>query len=104
MKEREKERKHQVLVELDEELIIRLHKISQRIKFPMNGLINGYIRKGVTDTEEAERKKQALKDEIEWERDCKIDDDYHRAMEEMEDEQDLSTYLEPYQNSHGENY
>ena len=78
------------------ERIRELKTISLETGLPITVLVDYAIRSYVNAYQEEKRKKEALQDEVAW----RMENGYDERFDEPNDEsEDLSNYLDPYQNN-----
>lgn len=80
--------------------IRELFRIGQETGLPLTVLVDYAVRSYIATYERNKRKKELLRDEVEWGMQDKHDEEQNEP-----DPDDLTDYLEPYQNNpYGEDY
>ena len=69
-----------------------LHRIGTETGVPMTVLVDYFLGKCIEAYDKKKAEKEALEDEVAWNLE-------NKQPEEDDDAEDLTTYLEPYQNS-----
>jgi hypothetical protein len=82
------------------DIIRELFIIGQETGLPITVLVDYAVRSYIATYERGKRKKELLRDEVEW----RMQNEHDDKLEESEAD-DLTDYLEPYQNDpYGEDY